>query len=247
MNNNILAVTVLALGLSTTPLNADEKTFVYISNAGDGTITGFQLGDDGNLESAGTTEVAALVMPMAASPDGKVLYAATRAEPFTLYAWHVSPQDGSLDLLDTAPLGHNMLYVSTDRSGQYLLAASNSSNVITVTALDEEGRPASEPLFTQPTRHYTHAIRTNHLNTLAFAPTLGENAVEQFRFDVEAGALSHNEPQLAAIGEGAGPRHFVYSPDDRHLYVVNQFMGSVAGFVIDQTSGTLAPLGIFDA
>jgi 6-phosphogluconolactonase len=245
MKSLLLAATVLvATGLTLTP--AIAQTRVYISNAGDGTISGFQLDDGGRLLPTGTTDVGDLVMPMAATPDGKVLYAATRSKPFTLHALSIG-SDGALGRLSTAPLGHNMLYISTDRSGRYLLAASNTSNVITVTPLNAEGLPAQQPLSTTTTRHFVHSIRTDVSNKLGFAPTLGENGVEQFHFDPATGALTRNDPQFTKIGDGEGPRHFVYSADGRHLYVVNQFTAAVAGFAINADDGGLSRLGLFDA
>jgi len=59
-------------------------TFVYVSNAEDGDIGVYAMGPDGGLQAAARAPAAALVMPMAVSPDRRFLYAAVRSKPFSV-------------------------------------------------------------------------------------------------------------------------------------------------------------------
>jgi 6-phosphogluconolactonase len=73
-----------AVVLGTVSTLASANTFVYVSNAEDGDISSYQLSDTGRLIPGPRTPAAKLVMPMAASTDGRYLYAASRTKPFQL-------------------------------------------------------------------------------------------------------------------------------------------------------------------
>src|SRR5262245_7951324 len=64
-----------AISLATgTP--AAAATFVYVSNVEDGDIGTYRLLDSGELQPGARAKAASIVMPMAASPDRRFLYAA---------------------------------------------------------------------------------------------------------------------------------------------------------------------------
>ncbi|MFV0361104.1 lactonase family protein [Tropicimonas sp.] len=241
-----LAGSLAAMALLAGAAPTVAGTFVYVSNAKDGNVAGFALSDDGRLAPLGLSEAAPLVMPMTSATDGSALYAAVRSEPFAVHAWRIDAESGALTPLGTAPLAANMLYLSLDQSGRYLFAASNSSDLITVNALDEAGRVSDTPVQSVQTRDYVHAVRTDATNRYLFAPSLGENVVEQFTFDPATATLAYNAAQTVPLPEESGPRHFIVSPDNRHLYVVSQFLGVVSAFALDGATGQLTALGDFD-
>src|SRR4051794_21912797 len=69
---------MLSLALSAPALAA---TFVYVSNADDGTIGTCTLQGDGTLKVGDRVEAAKVVMPMAVAPDKRFLIAAVRSKP----------------------------------------------------------------------------------------------------------------------------------------------------------------------
>src|SRR5260221_6985749 len=82
-------------------------TFVYVSNAEDGEIGTYRLLDSGALQPGPRVKAAAVVMPMAVSPDRRFLYAASRAKPFTVHVYSIDPGTGALTPLATAPLAES--------------------------------------------------------------------------------------------------------------------------------------------
>jgi 6-phosphogluconolactonase len=90
------------------------KTFVYVSNAQDGNIDAYSMDTStGSLTSIGKAEAGKLVMPMAASPDKKHLYAVVRSQPPRVLTYAIDPATGALTQKASAPLPDSMPYVST--------------------------------------------------------------------------------------------------------------------------------------
>ena len=242
----LLSKALRDLGLATLALcavggaPAFAKTFVYVSNAQDGNIDAYTL-DTGNgtLTPIGKVDAGKLVMPMAVSPNKKVLYAVMRSDPFRVASYAIDPQTGALTQKATAPLPDSMPYVSVDATGRFLFTASYGGDKIAVSPISESGLVEAAAIQVIPTGRNAHAILADRTNRFVYVPTLGANQVLQFLFDAKTGKLLPNDPAAVPARPGDGPRHLVISSDNKFLYVLNELTGNVAQFVIDQNKGTL--------
>jgi 6-phosphogluconolactonase len=68
---------------------------------------------------------------------------------------------------------------------------------------------------------------------------LGDDMILQYRFDERTGELTPNEPPAVTTQPGAGPRHFVFHPNRRFVFVVNELNGTVDTYRL-AADGTLA-------
>ena len=216
-------------------------TFVFVSNAEDGDIGMYTLQPDGSLHPGERFKAEKLVMPMAVSPDKRLLIAAVRSKPYRAYTYGIDAGSGALKLVGTGPLAESFPYISLDRSGHYLLGASYGGNLVSVNPVGADGR-LGEPLQVLPTARNAHSIRTDHTNRFAFAPHLGTDQVFQFRFDERSGRLTANTPPVLQLKQGTGPRHLVVSADDRFVYVLNELTGTVTTLSLDASTGLLKEL-----
>ncbi|KQS82505.1 6-phosphogluconolactonase [Methylobacterium sp. Leaf361] len=237
---------MLSAGLAIAPLvvtPAAAKTMVYVSNSVDGTIDVFSMDPvSGDLHPQDKTTVAKIVMPMAVSPDKHHLYAVVRSEPTRVVTYAIDDRTGALTKEAEAPLPGSMPYVSTDRAGHFLFTASYAGNRVAVSPIDRDGRVTREAIQVVPTGNNAHAIQADRTNRFVFASNLGSDQIAQFRFDAATGQLSPNAPPVVKTIPGEGPRHFIFSPDDRFVYVLHELAGTVARFALDQTRGTLTLL-----
>jgi 6-phosphogluconolactonase len=219
---------------------ASAKTFVYVSNAQDGNIDAYTLDkSNGALTPIGKTDAGKLVMPMAVSPNRKFLYAVVRSEPFTVLTYAINPETGALTQKATAPLPDSMPYVSVDATGRFLFTASYGGDKIAVSPIGESGVVEAAAIQVIPTGRNAHAILADRTNKFVYVPTLGANQVLQFLFDAKTGKLTPNEPAAVTARPGDGPRHLVFAPDNKYLYVLSELTGHVAQFAIDQSKGVL--------
>jgi 6-phosphogluconolactonase len=214
------------------------KTFVYVSNAQDGNIDGYVM-DNGALTPIGKTEAAKMVMPMAVSPNKKTLYAVIRSQPVRVLSFAIDPANGKLTQKASAPLPDSMPYVSTDRTGRFLFTASYGGDKIAVSPIGENGLVEAEAIQVIPTGRNAHSILPDPSNKFVYAATLGANQVLQFTFDIATGKLTPNQPAAVGPDAGHGPRHMVFSPNNKNLYVLNELSGHVTQYAIDAGRGTL--------
>jgi len=219
---------------------SSAKTFVYVSNAQDGNIDAYVM-DTGNgtLTPTGKTEAAKMVMPMAVSPDKRILYAVIRSQPVRVLSYAIDPATGALTQKASAPLPDSMPYVSTDRTGRFLFTASYGGDKLAVSKIGENGLVEAEAIQVIPTGRNAHSIVPDPSNKFVYAATLGANQVLQFTFDGTSGMLTPNQPAAVSPDAGHGPRHIIFSPNNKSLYVLNELSGHVTQYAIDGGKGTL--------
>src|SRR5258706_13150870 len=110
----IVAMSALA---STSALAA---TFVYVSNAEDGEIGAYSMQADGALKPLARTQAGKVVMPMAVSPNRRLLYAASRSKPYTVHVYSIDPGSRAGKPPSTAPLPATFPPISAHRDGRSL-------------------------------------------------------------------------------------------------------------------------------
>ena len=226
---------------------APRTMHVYVSNAADGDIGSYRMGADGSLQPGVRYKAGAAVGPLAVSPDRRFLYAALRSQPFSVCVWAIDRASGELRPLAVSPLAASVPYISLDRSGRWLFAASYHSNLVSVNAVGADGQVAAAPLQLIPVGRNAHCIRVDAANRYVFVPTLGTDQMFQFTFDAETGRLSSNTPAVVQLPPGAGPRHFVSSADNRYVYVLSELLATVTTFALDSGNGLLREAGSVSA
>jgi len=221
---------------------ATRNSVAYVSNADSRDISVLTLDrDKGTVQVAQTLAVGGTVMPMALSPDKRMLYAALRSEPYSVVSFAVDKSTGTLKRVGTALLPDSMAYITTDRTGRWLFAASYGGNKISVSPIGADGvaGPASAVL---PTGKNAHAAIIDAANKNLFVTNLGSDQVLQYSFDAATGKLTPNNPAALATRPGAGPRHLVLHPNGRHAYVLHELDASVDLLGYDAQRGTLSIL-----
>jgi 6-phosphogluconolactonase len=235
------------------PETVAPETVVYVSNAGDPSISVLSLdrakGDVELIEKIdipGAEEPSPTSMPLALSPDRRFLYAALRSEPFTVVGFAIDPANGKLTHLHSAPLDTSMAYIRVDRTGRWLLAASYPAGKVTVNPIDEDGKvgaPASQTLTDRPK---AHCIALDAANEHAYCAVLGQDLILQMKFDAASGKLRPNTPGEIATKSGAGPRHLAFHPSGRFLYLITETTATLGAYAIDKKTGTLKELQFID-
>jgi 6-phosphogluconolactonase len=214
-------------------------TFVYVSNAEDGTIGVYRMNPGtGELQAGESAKAANLVMPMAVSPNRRFLYAAIRSKPYAVMTYSIDAGTGALRHVSTSPLAESFPYISLDKKGRYLFGASYGAHVVSVNAVGPDGK-VSEPLQVIPIGRNAHSIRTDESNKYVYVPSLGSDQIFQFAFDEKTGRLASNTPAVVLLKPLTGPRHFIISRDNRFLYALNELLGTVTTFSLDGKTGLL--------
>ncbi len=207
-------------------------TFVYITAAGDNLIRAYEIDGNGRLNLLHDIAADGGPSALASAANGRFLYCSLRASN-ELAAFRFE-QDGSLRPLGRKPLDADACYVAADKTDRFLLSAYYNAGKVAVHSLAADGS-VGELVCTAPTAARAHCIETDLTNRYAFVPhPLDANRLFQFLFDEETGQLS---PDPAApyvdAPTGAGPRHFVFSIDQRFVYTSDEDGSSVTAYRFD--------------
>jgi 6-phosphogluconolactonase len=184
-------------------------------------------------------------------PNRRFLYAVSRPTAVdrtnmgVALAYSIDAKTGSLTLLNSfSTRGIDPAYVVADRTGANLLVANFGSNAgngcVAVFPIKKDGSLKEASDFIEysgkgvhPQRQqgpHSHAINVSPDNRFAFVADLGLDKIFIYRFDAEKGKLTPNDPSYAPLPPGAGPRQFVFHPNGKFFYVVNELQSTLTTF-----------------
>jgi 6-phosphogluconolactonase len=223
---------------------ARAVSLVYVGNADSNEIIVLELaqqtGDLAVIERVPIPDVVqpGISTPMAVSPDRRFLYVGVRGQPQAVSSFAIHPASGRLTYLASAPLADSMAYLVTDRKGRFLLGASYPGHKLSVNPIAPVGivQPPHQVVPNQP---HAHAILVDAQNRYVLAPTLGNDCVNQFTFDASTGLLAPNTPPSVRLQAKSGPRHLVFHPNGRIVYVLGERDGSMTVLDYEARTGQL--------
>src|SRR5918996_3544748 len=213
-------------------LQDDDKILLFTMDAGTGKLT-----------PKGEVPVAGGPSPLTMSSDRKVLYVGHRNVP-GISSFRIDPDTGALTQSGRVSPEAAPTFLSTDRTGRYVLSAYYQGAHAAVHPVGHDGAVGDPPIEWFETAIGAHAIQTDPSNQFAFVPHIdnrgGPNAIFQFKFDPHTGHLTPNSPLRVGQPAGTGPRHFCFHPSKDILYFSNEQGSSVTGYHLDPAHGTLS-------
>lgn len=217
------------------------ETFAYIGNADSNDISVFKMAESGEMTPVQTAaftgvEKPGSSTPLAITPDHRVLIAGIRSQPYLAVSFAIDPKTGQLSPIGNGPLADSMANIVIDHSGNFVFSASYGGNKVALNPLLANG-VVGEPKQVIPTGLNAHAFLPSPDNRFVFATNLGSDQVLGFAFDAAAGTLTPNDPPVYKVPEKSGPRHFVFHPNGKFVYLVHELNGDVAAFTYEAKSG----------
>ncbi|MET4390909.1 6-phosphogluconolactonase [Bradyrhizobium sp. F1.4.3] len=217
------------------------ETFAYVGNADSNDISVFRMAESGEMTPVQTAaftgvEKPGSSTPLAITPDHRVLIAGVRSQPFVAVSFAIDPKTGQLSHIGNGPLADSMANIATDRGGKFLFSASYGGNKVALNPLSANG-VVGESKQVIPTGPNAHAFLPSPDNRFVFATNLGSDQVLSFAFDATTGALTPNDPPVMKVPEKSGPRHFVFHPNGKFVYLIHELNGDVAAFTYEAKRG----------
>lgn len=168
-------------------------------------------------------------------------------------AFKITPETGELRLLNQQSSGGGgPCHLSVDRSGQCVLVANYGSGTIAslpIRPTGELGEPVSviqhQGSSVNAKRQggpHAHFITPDPDNRRAMVCDLGLDKVLLYELDAPRAALKPADPAFASLPPGSGPRHLVFHPRGRHVYVLNELACTVAVFDYEPKTGAMRPV-----
>ena len=221
------------------------QTHVYFSIAGENRIAIYTLDiSSGGIKFQENISVSGSPGPLALSPCGDYLYAGLRSSR-EISSFRIDEDTKHLSHLRTIQLDADTCYISTDKTGNFLLSAYYGAGKVTVHTIGDDKTVQGELLQTVETDIHAHCIETDASNRFAFVPhTVPRNAIYQFHFNEDTGTLTQNPVGNLNPGAPIGPRHFCFHPGKPILYFSNEQGSSVSAYTLREgdAPGTLVDL-----
>lgn len=161
--------------------------------------------------------------------------------------------DGTLQHLNTLDLpGEDPVYITVDKSNQFLLTACFSSGHLIVIKRETDGQLGDIVFQTviagkgEESNSAAHQCIWDQTGKFLFVPTQnrgkGYSQVKVFSFNEKTGELSETHTYLAR--EWDEPRHLAVHPSNRFVYLLNEKGNSLTFLSFDEQTGSLEPLQI---
>ncbi|MHA6484066.1 lactonase family protein [Paenibacillus sp. strain BS8-2] len=166
-------------------------------------------------------------------------------------SYTIDKETGALSELNrVATVDNTTCHVQRDANSRFLTFTSYHGGMIGLSEIQEDGsighvldvaQHSGSSSDTDPQdKPHPHSSFYSPDGRFLFVQDLGLDRIISYQVDAEAGKLvKHNETIIHA---GAGPRHFVFHPDGRYAYVINELDSTVTAFAYDSQSGVLSEI-----
>jgi 6-phosphogluconolactonase (cycloisomerase 2 family) len=205
---------------------------------------------------------------LALAPSGAHLYSANEVSNFaggsagSVSAYAVDRASQHLTLLNTVSSeGAGPAHLSVHPSGKYVLVANYVGGCVAVLPIrasgelgaatdvvHDQGAVGPEHAHSAPPgsfaisgheQPHAHMIQADAAGRIVFAADLGLDRIFIWKFDLENGKLTPNDPDSVALPPGDGPRHFAFHPGGRWFYSLQEEGSTVVAFDYDSRRGRL--------
>lgn len=208
-------------------------------------------GELGTPQLAGETKNPSF---LALHPSQSYLYAALEIGEFegqktgAVQAFKVDPASGQLIALNSqSSTGPGPCYVAVDPSGKCVMVANYGGGSVGVLPIADDGslkapsahdqHEGSGPNPQRQARAFAHSIIADPTGRYALSCDLGTDEIIVYQLDAQAGTI--RRASATKLAPGAGPRHIVFHPDGKHLFVNGEMNGTVTPLTWDASTGTL--------
>jgi 6-phosphogluconolactonase len=219
--------------------NRTSPTIVYIASGRNHEIMTFALETaTGRLEQIGRVALPGTVTPLAISPSRRYLFAGLRSDPPAIASFAIDAH-GLLSPRGHTPLTDAPMHMATDARGDYLLSASYAAASFTINRISDDGCVDATARQHTRTPPRAHSVLVDPTNRFLFVAALGGDMILPYDFAEATGRATPNAVRFVALARGSGPRHMVFHPSGKLLYVNGELDGSVVSLALDHATGRL--------
>ncbi len=165
-----------------------------------------------------------------------------------IVAWKIEPESGMLTELSRQPAGgQGACFVIARPDAKYAAIANYGSGSISLYPLGEDGQiglatanvqhVGSGPVENRQAGPHAHSARFDPSGNRLLAADLGTDDI--FIYDITGtGNLVAANPPSLRMPPGSGPRHFVFSPDNRFVLGLGEISGTISTFAFEPPNST---------
>lgn len=191
------------------------------------------------------------------SHNGRFLYAVSEVNEVQgtpggeLVAYSIDQQNGALNRLNSQ-LTHGAYpcHVNLDKTGQFAMVSNYMGGNIAILPVNQDGsiQAASDVVQhggysnVHPERQegpHPHSVTLSPDNKFALVADLGKDGLFNYALDLERGKFLSGEHAEFSTAPGDGPRHMVFHPGGRYMFLVNELGNTICSYKYDHITGAL--------
>ncbi|MCD6465832.1 lactonase family protein [Candidatus Bathyarchaeota archaeon] len=228
----------------------------YTSEGGKG-IHIYQMDpESGMLEELG--RVTGVVNPsfLAIDSEQRHLYAVNEVLSFggekvgAVSSFSIDEKSGKLTFLNNRfSKGAGPCYLSLDETNRYIFVTNYDGGSVCVLPINGDGSLGEPVDFVRhegssinPLRQegpHPHSVITGPGNMHVYVADLGLDKVMIYKFSLVNGKLSPADQPYVRVKAGAGPRHFVFHPNGKFAYLINELDSTIVAYAYNEKNGSL--------
>ena len=223
-----------------------EGIYVYSFNT--------KTGDDSLISVVKTKNPSYL----AVAANNKIVYAVNETHDSingipggALSSFTFDAKSGDLKLINSqSSQGTDPCYVAVTRNNKYVYVGNYSSGTIAAYSIKTNGtinaasqvitHEGSGPNKGRQQGPHVHSTVLAPDDNYLFASDLGTDKIMIYKIDKSTGKLTAAPTPFISAEKGSGPRHFVFSPNGKNAYLVQEMAGKVDAY--DYKDGKLKKL-----
>ena len=265
---NTRFVTTLALLLTLFQAHAASE-LVYIgtrgkaqdaaSDAGQGIYAARLDTSTGKLELIGLQKPHDRATTLLTHPKLPILYAALdvesdRARGSNVHSFAIDPASGALEEINHVSAGGlDSTQFKLDMPSRTLLVANHDSGDVTTLPVNADGSVGAvvsiqkhsgtgpHPRQSHPQAHGVAVDPSGHF---VVASDFGADRLFFYRFDRQTHALEPASTPFESTPSGSGPRHLVFPPHSKYLYLLTEFSAELRSYAWDARGGRVQLVSI---
>jgi 6-phosphogluconolactonase len=201
---------------------------------------------------------------LALHPNGKYLYGVNEINTFqgkragAVSAWSIDRATGKLTLLNqVSSASPGPCHLIVDATGKTLMVANYAGGSFASFPIAADGKLGEAASFIQEQgssvdkgrqdQPHGHSVNLPKNNKFMLGADLGTDKVMVFKLDAPNAKLSANDPPFGSVKPGSGPRHLVFAPDQKHVYVLSEMAASVTTFEFNPETGAMKDIDVESA
>ncbi len=182
----------------------------------------------------------------------------TGTQESAVAAYAIDARTGALTLLNRQPtFGNEACHASISNDGRFLLVANYNGatpagwpdHALTVLPIEADGslgkavasvrHQGSGPNKDRQTTPHAHCVVSTPAGDIVYVADLGIDKLVAYALGKDGG-LRHEPARDFAVPPGLGPRHLVFHPDGRSLFMVSELIATVVSIAVDPQTGALS-------
>jgi 6-phosphogluconolactonase len=234
---------------------------MYVGTYTEGTSKGIYAyrldAKTGKLSSLGLVAEATDPTFVALHPNGKFLYAVNEVNTYqgkkagSVTSYSVDHATGKLTQLNkVSTQSPGPCHLIVDATGKTLMVANYFGGSFTSFPIAGDGKLGEAASFIQlhgsgvnkdrQAAPHGHSVNLPKNNKFMLGADLGTDKIMIFNLDAANGKIAPHDPPSASVKPGSGPRHLVFAPDQKHVYVLSEMASSVSTFTYDPATAAMA-------